>query len=79
MRPNPSRADASDRTVRATQDEFNRTYGDLLTTLDRAFDGHPELFGAGVGLMYQLKAQAQGAHDLGADVRVRPTRWSELT
>ena len=60
MRRDPHIADHApgDRTTVA-QEGFNRTYCVLLCMLDAAFDGRPETLGEAVGVMYQLKSQAQ--------------------
>jgi hypothetical protein len=37
----------------------DRVYGDLLTALDRVFDGHPEMLSSAVSLMFSLQVQAK--------------------
>jgi hypothetical protein len=44
--------------VRALSQAFNRTYGELLRCLHRAFNGQPDELIAAVPLMYQLRYQA---------------------
>ena len=59
MRPNPRVADHPvGSKIRVAQDEFNRTYCDLLRELETAFNGAPQALGAAVGGMYRLRAQA---------------------
>ncbi|RZU11339.1 ferritin-like protein [Kribbella rubisoli] len=59
MRRNPRLADHPlDSPIRIAQAEFNDTYCALLQSLDQAFNGSPQLLGAAVGSMYQLRAQA---------------------
>jgi hypothetical protein len=60
MRPNPRTTDYPEGSdIRLAQEEFNNTYCLLLYQLEQAFNGNPTQLGATVGLMYQLKAQAQ--------------------
>ncbi|MGD9995996.1 MAG: ferritin-like protein [Ilumatobacteraceae bacterium] len=59
MAPNPRRATGGDVRAHDAQHIFDRTYSQLLAMLDRAFDGHPQLLGDAIGLMYRLKSQAQ--------------------
>ncbi|WP_222871319.1 ferritin-like domain-containing protein [Nonomuraea sp. PA05] len=59
MRPDPRLSDHEPGSaVRTAQEEFNRTYCNLLKQLEQAFDGDPKLLGAAVGTMYALKGQA---------------------
>lgn len=37
----------------------DRVYGDLLTALDRVFDGHPETLNSAVSLMFSLQVEAK--------------------
>jgi hypothetical protein len=60
MRSNPRLADHGlDSPIREAQEEFNRTYCDLLQLLEQAVNGEPSLLRAATGMMYQLKGQAQ--------------------
>lgn len=60
MRPNPRVADhPAGSPIRVAQEEFNRTYCDLLRELEAAFDGNPQALGAAVGSMYRIKAQVE--------------------
>jgi ferritin-like protein len=60
VRPNPRLADhALDSPIRVAQEEFNRTYCELLQLLEQATNGEPALLRAATGMMYQLKGQAQ--------------------
>ncbi|MET7994582.1 ferritin-like protein [Amycolatopsis sp. NPDC005232] len=60
MRRNPSTADyPEDSPIRRAQVEFDNTYCLLLFLLEDAFTGNPGGLGATVGVMFQLKAQAQ--------------------
>ncbi|MFF4597658.1 ferritin-like protein [Amycolatopsis sp. NPDC001319] len=60
MRRNPSPADhPEDSPIRRAQGEFDNTYCLLLYLLEDAFTGNPGGLGATVGVMFQLKAQAQ--------------------
>ncbi|MQY34023.1 hypothetical protein SRB17_19890 [Streptomyces sp. RB17] len=43
--------------------KFNLTYCRLLHPLEETFTGGPEKLGAATGMMYALKAQAQGLMD----------------
>jgi hypothetical protein len=45
--------------IRTAQEAFNSSYCRLLALLDSSFNGHPELLGAAVGGMYDLKRQAE--------------------
>jgi hypothetical protein len=59
MRDNPSVAELPPGSeVRRISETFNRTYGDLLRCLHRAFNGRPDELLAAVPLMYQLRYQA---------------------
>ncbi|GGN48057.1 hypothetical protein GCM10011579_000310 [Streptomyces albiflavescens] len=61
MRPNQRLADHPvGSPIRIAQEEFNQTYCVLLHLLDQAFNGSPKKLGAATGMMYALKAQAQG-------------------
>jgi hypothetical protein len=60
VRCNPRLADhPADHPVRLAQEQFNRTYCEILGLLERAFDGAPALLDPAIGEMYQLKAMAQ--------------------
>ncbi|MEV4596616.1 ferritin-like protein [Amycolatopsis sp. NPDC049253] len=60
MRRNPSTADhPGDSPIRRAQREFDNTYCLLLYLLEDAFTGNPGGLGSTVGVMFQLKAQAQ--------------------
>ncbi|WP_328476057.1 ferritin-like protein [Streptomyces sp. NBC_00377] len=60
MRPNPRMTDhPSGDPIRTAQEKFNQTYCTLLDQLEQAFNGSPQMLGAGMGTMYALKAQAQ--------------------
>lgn len=50
----------------ASSEEFNRTYRDLLRSLEEAFDGSPSLLGSAVGAMFAVKAQAMALIEKGA-------------
>lgn len=59
MRRDPRSADHRvESAVRLAQDEFNRTYCELLAALDRAFNGEPAVLGPAVGVMFQVKSLA---------------------
>jgi hypothetical protein len=45
--------------VRVQSDLFNQTYSNLLRALQRTFDGSPDQLEAAIGLMFDLKIQAQ--------------------
>ncbi|MEA2138651.1 MAG: hypothetical protein QOG56_1801 [Solirubrobacteraceae bacterium] len=45
--------------VRSVAELCDRTYGNLLRSLDRTFNGAPEDLGAAVGLMFSLEVQAR--------------------
>ncbi|WP_329537316.1 ferritin-like protein (plasmid) [Streptomyces sp. NBC_01450] len=65
MRPNQRMADHPvGSPIRTAQEEFNRTYCGLLHLLDQAFNGSPKSLGAATGMMYALKAQAQGLMEM---------------
>ncbi|WP_326834735.1 ferritin-like protein [Amycolatopsis rhabdoformis] len=60
MRRNPTTADyPEDSPIRKAQNDFNNTYCLLLYLLEDAFTGNPGGLGATVGVMFQLKGQAQ--------------------
>jgi hypothetical protein len=60
MRPNPQSADHPEGSPsRRAQQEFDRTYRDLLRTLEAAFDGRPELLADAVRAVYRLRGQAE--------------------
>lgn len=60
MRANPCSSDyAPGSPIRTAQDHFNRTYCALLRQLDQAFNGSPEMLMPAIGVMYDLKDQAQ--------------------
>lgn len=60
MRPNPRTTDFPEGSdIRVAQEQFNNTYCLLLYQLEQVFNGNPSQLGATVGVMYQLKAQAQ--------------------
>lgn len=42
----------------------DRVYGDMLTALDRVFDGHPETLGSAVSVMFSLLVQARKLFNL---------------
>ncbi|MGQ4390169.1 ferritin-like domain-containing protein [Streptomyces sp. SAS_270] len=50
--------------IRTAQEEFNRTYCGMLHQLEHAFNGTPNALGAAIGMMYALKAQAQGLMEM---------------
>lgn len=59
MRKNPKMADLpSGSEVLKKSIAFNRTYTDLLNTLNAAMNGKPDLIMKSVGIMYELKYQA---------------------
>ena len=59
MRKNPKMADLpSGSEVLKKSIAFNRTYTDLLNTLNLAMNGQPDLIMKSVGIMYELKYQA---------------------
>ena len=45
--------------ITTARDAFDRTYSTLLGLLQSAFDGEPDTLGAAVGVMFQLKQQAE--------------------
>lgn len=55
----------------------DRVYGDLLTALDRVFDGYPETLDSAVSLMFSLQVQAKRLLNLptspGADTVAGPS------
>ncbi|WP_439677368.1 ferritin-like domain-containing protein [Embleya sp. MST-111070] len=60
MRPNPRLDDHPPGSpIRDAQEEFNRTYGDLLYQLEEAFNGSPRLLAVATGTMYRLRKQAE--------------------
>jgi CDGSH-type Zn-finger protein len=60
MRPNPRLDDHPPGSlIRDAQEEFNRTYGDLLHQLEEAFNGSPRLLTVATGTMYRLREQAE--------------------
>jgi hypothetical protein len=67
VRPNQRMADFPvGSPIRAAQEGFNRTYGELLRLLEQAFNGSPQTLGPATGTMYALKAQAQGLMEMPA-------------
>jgi hypothetical protein len=60
MQRNPRTADYPEGSdIRLAQEQFNNNYCLLLYELEQVFNGNPSQLGATVGLMYQLKGQAQ--------------------
>jgi hypothetical protein len=60
MRSNPRTSDyLPGNPIRLAQDDFNRSYCELLQLLEQAFNGTPQTLGDAIGTMYTLKAQAQ--------------------
>ena len=60
MRPNQRMADhPAGSSIRTAQEEFNRTYCNLLRQLEQAFNGSPDLLRPATRTMYGLKGQAQ--------------------
>lgn len=60
MRANPRSSDhPMGSSIRLAQEDFNRSYCELLQLLERAFDGAPQSLGGAIGTMYTLKAKAQ--------------------
>lgn len=59
MMNNPSTAALPPGLARLRSDLFNRTYQDLLNSLHRVFNGHPEDLDAAIGVMYSLDLAAR--------------------
>ncbi|HEX4428080.1 MAG TPA: hypothetical protein VHZ96_02290, partial [Frankiaceae bacterium] len=60
MRPNPHTGDhAPGSAIFLAQNEFNKSYSDLLRLLDRSFNGSPDLLDEAIGSMFTLRSQAQ--------------------
>ena len=59
MQRNPRSANhAVGSPIRIAQEAFNRTYCELLTSLERAFNGQPQTLREAMGIMFAVKAQA---------------------
>ncbi len=65
MRANPRLSDHAPGTpVRRAQEAFAHSYAELLSLLDRAFDGSPAALGAAFGVMARLKGQAEALMEI---------------
>ena len=55
--------------AQALAQEFNESYRNLMASLERTFDGHPDQLDVALGLMYALRVQALGLfrHPSGRD------------
>lgn len=81
MRTDPTVEDLpTHRDVRAMSDRFNATYSQLLVALDRGLNGDPQRLGDSVGLMWEVRWQAEALMrvPIGDDETAGPTfQWHD--
>jgi hypothetical protein len=79
----PMRDDPNTKTLppgsaaRHSSQRFDDIYGNLLTALQRVFDGHPQELGDAIGLMYALQVSGRGLMEVptapGSDTTAGPS------